>query len=167
MTLIRLECGDLNRCVRTLVISVIEMWIYWWREDQSWLLGWENWSLIIDISRRWFIVPDYSIWIDTWCSWWLLKLWVDRFISIIFSTSMRFWVGYIYEIVYWLELSRLLLKVTGKSLFDRNTLYSPIVHRIHGYCYRSLLLILFTVYTIIDWLLLYGYRYCHRIVPVL
>ena len=145
----------------------------WWLEDQSRLIGWENWALIIDILRRRFIIPDYSLWIDTWCSWWLLKLWVGGFISIVFSTSMRFWVGYIYEIVYWLEASRLLLyyfmllKVTGKWLFDRSTLYSPIVHRIHGYCYCSLLLILFTVYTITDWLLLYCYRYCHRIVPVL
>jgi len=44
----------------------------------------------------------------------------------------------------------MLLKVTGTRLFDRNTLYSPIVHRIHGYCYCSLLLTLFTVYTITD-----------------
>jgi len=43
----------------------------------------------------------------------------------------------------------MLLKVIEKVLFDRNTLYSPIVHRIHGYYYRSLLLILFTVYMII------------------
>ena len=43
----------------------------------------------------------------------------------------------------------MLLEITGKVLFDRNTLYSPIVYRIHGYYYRSLLLILFTVYTII------------------
>ena len=44
----------------------------------------------------------------------------------------------------------ILLKVTGKRLFDRNTLYSPTVHRIHCYYYCSLLLILFTVYTITD-----------------
>ena len=42
----------------------------------------------------------------------------------------------------------MLLKVTGKRLFDRNTLYSPTVHRIHGYCYCQLFLLLFTVYTI-------------------
>jgi len=42
----------------------------------------------------------------------------------------------------------ILLKVTEKGLLDRNTLYSLIIHRIHGYCYCSLLLILFTVYTI-------------------
>ena len=35
-----------------------------------------------------------------------------------------------------------------KRLFDRNTLYSPIIHRIHGYYYCSLFLLLFTVYTI-------------------
>jgi len=40
------------------------------------------------------------------------------------------------------------MKVTEKGLFDRITLYNPIVYRIHGYCCRSLLLILFTVYTI-------------------
>ena len=61
----------------------------------------------------------------------------------------------------------MLLKDTGKGLFDRNTLYSPIVHRIHGYCYCSQLLILFTVYTIIDRLLLYCYYYRHRIIPVI
>ena len=33
-------------------------------------------------------------------------------------------------------------------MFDCNTMYNSIVHRIHGYCYCSLLLILFTVYTI-------------------
>jgi len=44
----------------------------------------------------------------------------------------------------------MLLKVTGKRLFDRNTLYSPIVHHIHSYYYCSPLLILFTVYTITD-----------------
>jgi len=109
MTLIRLECENLNRCVRTFVISVIEMWIYWWLEDQSWLIGWKNWSLIIDILKRWSIVPDYSTWIDTWCSWWLLKLWAGRFTSIVFSTNMRFRDGYVYETVYWLEVSRLLL----------------------------------------------------------
>jgi len=43
----------------------------------------------------------------------------------------------------------MLMKVTGKILFDRNTLYSPIIYRIHGYYNHSLLLILFTVYTII------------------
>ena len=42
----------------------------------------------------------------------------------------------------------MLLEVTGKVLFDSNIMYSSIVHRIHDYCYRSLLLILFTVYTI-------------------
>ena len=42
----------------------------------------------------------------------------------------------------------ILLKVTGIGLFDRNTLYSLIVHRIHGYYYHSPLLILFTMYTI-------------------
>jgi len=44
-------------------------------------------------------------------------------------------------------------------IVDCNILYSFIVHRIHGYCYCSLLLILFTVYTISDWLLLYWYCY--------
>ena len=135
------------------------MWIYWWLEDQSWLIGWENWSLIIDILRRWFIVPDYLIWIDTRCSWWLLKLSAGRFISIVFSTSMRFWDGYIYEIVYWLEVSGLLLywfmllKVTGKILLDRNTF----------------IVILFYRYTVILFtlLLLYWYCYCHCIVPVI
>ena len=42
----------------------------------------------------------------------------------------------------------MLPKVTGKGLFNCNTLYSPIIHRIHGYCYCSLVLLLFTVYTI-------------------
>ena len=37
---------------------------------------------------------------------------------------------------------------TGKVLLDRNTMYSPIAYRIHGYCNCSLLLLLFTVYTI-------------------
>jgi len=40
------------------------------------------------------------------------------------------------------------IKGTGKVLFGRNTLYNPIVHRIHGYCYCLLFLILLTVYTI-------------------
>ena len=61
----------------------------------------------------------------------------------------------------------MLLKATGKWLLDRNTLYSPIIHRIHGYYYRSLVLIFFTVYTITDLLLLYCYCYCHCIVPVI
>jgi len=42
----------------------------------------------------------------------------------------------------------MLLKFTVKVLLDCNTLYSPIVHRRHGYCYCSLLLLLFIVYTI-------------------
>ena len=42
----------------------------------------------------------------------------------------------------------MLLKVSGKVLFDRNTLYSPVVHRIHNYFYCSLLLLLFTMYMI-------------------
>ena len=41
----------------------------------------------------------------------------------------------------------MLLKVTEKILLDRNIMYSPIIHRIHSYCYCSLLLLLFTVYT--------------------
>jgi len=53
----------------------------------------------------------------------------------------------------------MLLKITKKRLFDRNTLYSPIVHHIHGYCYRLLLLILFTVYMVTD-------CYCTVIVTV-
>jgi len=41
----------------------------------------------------------------------------------------------------------MLLKVTGKILLDRNARYSSI-HRIHGYCYYSRSLLLFTVYAI-------------------
>jgi len=43
----------------------------------------------------------------------------------------------------------MLLKVTGKVLFNCNTLYSPIVHHIHGYWYCLLSWLLFTVYKII------------------
>jgi len=39
-------------------------------------------------------------------------------------------------------------EITGKVLLDRNPMYSPIVHRIHGYWYCLLFLLLFTVYTI-------------------
>jgi len=42
----------------------------------------------------------------------------------------------------------MLLKITEKVLLDRNTMYSAIVHRIHGYWYCLLFLLLFTVYTI-------------------
>jgi len=42
----------------------------------------------------------------------------------------------------------MLPKLTREGLFDRNTLYSPIVHRIHGYCYCFPVLLLFTVYTL-------------------
>jgi len=42
----------------------------------------------------------------------------------------------------------MLLIITGKTLLDRSTLYSFIFHRIHGYCYFSLLLLSFTVYVI-------------------
>ena len=40
-------------------------------------------------------------------------------------------------------------EITGKVLLDRNTMYSLIVHRIHGYGYYSLFWLLFTMYTII------------------
>ena len=119
MTLIRLECEDLNRFVRIFVISVIEMWIYWWSSE------------LIDrvrelITNYWYIemVVYYTRLLDVnwyWCSWWLLKLWAGRFVSIVFSISIRFWDGYICEIVYWLEVSRLLLynscywKLLGKD----------------------------------------------------
>jgi len=42
----------------------------------------------------------------------------------------------------------MLLKVTGKGLFDRNTLYNYIVHRIHSYWYCLLSWLLFTMYAI-------------------
>ena len=42
----------------------------------------------------------------------------------------------------------MLLKVTEKELFNRNTLYSPIVHCIHGYWCCLLFWLLFTVYMI-------------------
>ena len=42
----------------------------------------------------------------------------------------------------------MLLKVTGKVSLNCNTQYSSI-HSIHDYCYYSLFLLLFTVYTII------------------
>jgi len=54
----------------------------------------------------------------------------------------------------------MLLKVTEKVLLDRNTMYSPIVHRIHGYWYCLMSLLLFTMYTITT------YYYCHCIVAV-
>ena len=41
----------------------------------------------------------------------------------------------------------MLLKVTGKILFDRNIRYNSF-HRIHGYCYCSRFLLLFIVDTI-------------------
>ena len=41
----------------------------------------------------------------------------------------------------------MLLKVTRKILLDRNARYS-FIHRIHGYCYCSRSLLLFTVYAI-------------------
>jgi len=50
----------------------------------------------------------------------------------------------------------MLLKITGKVFLDRNPLYSSIVHRIHGYWYCLLFLLLSTVYTII----VYCYCYC-------
>ena len=78
-------------------------------------------------------------------------------------TSLRFWVDgscYCYilkhmdEIVYGLDNAWLLLvllhitEITGKVLLDRNTMYNPIVHRIYGYWYCLLNLLLFTVYMI-------------------
>jgi len=81
------------------------------------------------------------------------RLWVNGFLIVIFTV----WVDEIlisfYEIVNWLDdaelllFSFMLLKVSGKVLLDRNTLYSSI-HRIYGYCYCSLFISLFTVYTI-------------------
>jgi len=131
-------------------------------------------ELVIDSLNLWVTVPDYFD--------------MDWYLTVRMTIEARFMmtieIGYCYMqykymrywsvldvTIYWavarLIIVFMLLKVTGKRLFDRNTLYSPIVHCIHGYCYRSLLLILFTVYTITDLLLLYCYRYCHRIVPVL
>ena len=43
----------------------------------------------------------------------------------------------------------MLLKCYWERMFDRNTLYSLIVYCIHGYYYRLLFLLLFTMYTII------------------
>jgi len=42
----------------------------------------------------------------------------------------------------------MLLKITEKILLNRNIMNNHIVHRIHGYWYCLLLLLLFTVYTI-------------------
>ena len=42
----------------------------------------------------------------------------------------------------------MLQKISEKVLLDRNTKYSPIIYRIHGYCYCLLSLLLFTLYTI-------------------
>ena len=153
MTLIRLECGDMNRCVRAFVISVTEIQIYWW----------------------WLAILDTLTWINTWRSGWLLRLWFmmtietrSRRIGYCYMQYMHMWYWSVlgeavYWAAFWLVIIFMLLKITGKRLFYRNTLYNLIVHHIHGYC----LLILFTVYTITDWLLLYCYRYCHRIVPTL
>jgi len=52
----------------------------------------------------------------------------------------------------------MLLKVTRKVLLDRNTIYSLIVHRIHGYWYCLLFTLRFTMYTITV--------YCYCIVTV-
>ena len=78
---------------------------------------------------------------------------------------MSWWIHYSYiqyewmrcwsaldEIVYWLVFNLICIISCywnhWKVLLDRDTLYNPIVHRIHGYCYCSLLLLLFTMYTI-------------------
>ena len=69
MILIGLECGDLIRCIRTFVISVIEIHIYWW----------------------WFTILDTLTWIDTWRSGWLLRLgswWLLRSTIVICSTDI-------------------------------------------------------------------------------
>jgi len=43
----------------------------------------------------------------------------------------------------------MLLKVTKKVLLDRNTVYNPFVHHIHGYWYCLLFLLLFIEHTIL------------------
>ena len=145
------------------------MWIYQWLEDQSRLIG-RYWLLIYWDGDLLYQITRYELIFDVHDDYWNNEL-ADSLV--LYSVQVWDFETVLYEIVYWLEVSRLLLyyfillKVTGKRSFDCNTLYSPIVHRIHSYCYRSLLLISFTVYTITDWLLLYSYRYCHRIVPVL
>jgi len=42
----------------------------------------------------------------------------------------------------------MLREVTRRVLLDRNTMYSPIIHRIHGYWYCLLFMLLYTVYLI-------------------
>jgi len=54
-----------------------------------------------------------------------------------------------------------IIDVTGKKLFDWNTLYNPIVHRIHGYWYYLLFWLLFTMYTITVNCLLSLYHPCN------
>jgi len=55
----------------------------------------------------------------------------------------------------------MLQKVTGKVLFDRNILYSLIVHRIHGYCYCSSVIVI--VHRVYDY---YWLLYCTVTVTV-
>jgi len=57
----------------------------------------------------------------------------------------------------------MLLKVTGKVLLDHNTRYSSI-HRIHGYCYCSIFLLLFTILITVH--RVYDYYYCTVIVII-
>jgi len=66
MTLIRLEGGDLIRCIRTHSISVIKMWIYRWLEDQS-LRAVTFWSPILVgseliIRMRELIIDLLDLW---------------------------------------------------------------------------------------------------------
>jgi len=69
--LIELEHEDLILCIKTCSISVIEIWIYRWLEDQSWSLDEriDCWFMGLVIT-----VPDY-----------LNKVWCLRFMRIAFE----------------------------------------------------------------------------------
>ena len=44
-------------------------------EDQSRLIGWENWLIVHWTCDLQYRILCYKL--SIWCSWWLLKLWVD------------------------------------------------------------------------------------------
>jgi len=139
-------------------------------EDQSRLIGWENWLLIYWTYDLWYQILWYGL--SIWCSWWLLRLWVDGSVTDIFMVLMdeilidsRWDCIVKYQCSDMLLYYLMLLKITEKSLLDRTlcTILLFIVYTVTAivYChcyYLSCIRFLFTVIL---------YCYCHCIILVI
>ena len=94
-----------------------------------------------------FAVIVGRLWVDGFIT--VYPVWVDGIlISSIWDRTLIRWCMTVTILIH-------IIKGSGKVLFGRNTLYNPIVYRIHGYYYCLLFLILLTVYTItVYWFIL-------------